>query len=104
MHIKFFCYQTIGYGIFITLNSEFDKAVITQRSAVNDHVSLFDLAKALREDIKGSQLVEVNNAGYGFQYKIREKVNLGLARFIDWASMRSNLAGDILYQIYEYEL
>jgi len=31
-------------------------------------------------------------------------VNLGLARFIDWASMQSNLAGDILYQIYEYEL
>jgi hypothetical protein len=50
----------------ITLNSEFDKAVITQRSAVNDRVCLFDLAKALHEDIKGSQLVEVNNAGYGF--------------------------------------
>jgi len=33
MHIKFFCYSTIGYGIFITLNSEFDKAVITQWSA-----------------------------------------------------------------------
>ena len=52
--------------IFLILHIRiFDKAVITQRSAVNDHVSLFDLAKALREDIKGSQLVEVNNAGYG---------------------------------------
>jgi len=48
------------------LNSEFDKAVITQWSADNDRVYLFDLAKALREDIKGSQPVEVNNAGYGF--------------------------------------
>jgi hypothetical protein len=48
------------------LNSEFDKAVITQLSAVNDRVCLFDLAKAMHEGIKGSQLVKVNNAGYGF--------------------------------------
>jgi non-heme chloroperoxidase len=50
--------------------------------AVNDRVCLFDLAKAMHEGIKGSRLVQVDNAGHGFYYDEREKVNSELASFI----------------------
>lgn len=69
--------------------------------AANDRVCLFDLAKAMHEGIKGSRLVQVDNAGHRFYYEEREKVNSELASFIGWASMSPNLADDILYQIHE---
>src|SRR5919197_946697 len=48
----------------------------------DDRVCLFDLAKKMNEGIKGSQLIPVENAGHGFYYEQREKVNSELVRFI----------------------
>jgi non-heme chloroperoxidase len=48
----------------------------------DDHVCLFDLAKKMSEGIEGSQLIAVENAGHGFYYEEREKVNSELVRFI----------------------
>lgn len=41
--------------------------------AVNDRVCLFDLAKIMHEGIKGSQLVQIDNAGHGFYYEEKER-------------------------------
>lgn len=49
---------------------------------VDDKVCLFDLAKAMYEGIKGSQLIPIENAGHGFYYEARDKVNAELVRFI----------------------
>ena len=48
----------------------------------DDRVCLFDLAKKMSEGIEGSQLIAVENAGHGFYYEEREKVNSELVRFI----------------------
>jgi non-heme chloroperoxidase len=48
----------------------------------NDRICIFDLAKKMNEGIRGSQLVPVENAGHGFYYEQREKVNSELVRFI----------------------
>jgi non-heme chloroperoxidase len=49
---------------------------------VDDHISLFDLAKAMQDSIKDSELVPVEKPGHGFYYEEREKVNTELMRFI----------------------
>jgi malate dehydrogenase (oxaloacetate-decarboxylating) len=50
---------------------------------VDDHVCLFDLAGAMRDSIKGSQLISIEKAGHGFYYEEKEKVNTELVGFID---------------------
>ena len=50
---------------------------------VDDHVCLFDLAGAMRDSIKGSQLISIEKTGHGFYYEEKEKVNTELAGFID---------------------
>jgi non-heme chloroperoxidase len=50
---------------------------------VNDRVCLFDLAKVMREDIKGSQLVQIEKAGHGLYFEERERVNSELVKFIE---------------------
>ncbi len=50
---------------------------------VDDHVCLFDLAGAMRDSIKGSQLISIEKAGHGFYYEEKEKVNDELVGFID---------------------
>jgi non-heme chloroperoxidase len=49
---------------------------------VDDHICLFDLAKAMHDSIKDSELVSVEKAGHGFYYEEKEKVNSELIRFI----------------------
>ena len=49
---------------------------------VDDHICLFDLAKAMHDSIKDSELVPVEKAGHGFYYEEKEKVNAELMRFI----------------------
>jgi non-heme chloroperoxidase len=49
---------------------------------VNDRVCLFDLAKIMNENIKGSQLVPIEKAGHGFYYEERNRVNSELIKFI----------------------
>jgi pimeloyl-ACP methyl ester carboxylesterase len=49
---------------------------------VNDHVCLFDLAKVMHENIKGSQLVSIEKAGHGFYFEERKRVNSELIKFI----------------------
>lgn len=49
----------------------------------DDRVCLFDLAKSMNADIKGSQLVPVDKAGHGFYYEEKEKLNSELVKFID---------------------
>jgi non-heme chloroperoxidase len=39
---------------------------------VNDRVCLFHLAKVMHENIKGSQLVQIEKAGHGFYFEERE--------------------------------
>lgn len=48
----------------------------------NDRICLFDLARAMHDGIKGSQLVPIENAGHGFYYEERERVNSELMDFI----------------------
>ena len=48
----------------------------------DDRLCPFDLGKKMNEGIKGSQLIAVENAGHGFYYEEREKVNSELVRFI----------------------
>jgi malate dehydrogenase (oxaloacetate-decarboxylating) len=50
---------------------------------VDDHVCLFDLARAMHDSIKGSQLISIEKAGHGFYYEEKEKVNNELVGFID---------------------
>jgi malate dehydrogenase (oxaloacetate-decarboxylating) len=50
---------------------------------VDDHVCLFDLAGAMRDSIKGSQLISIEKAEHGFYYEEKEKVNTELVGFID---------------------
>ena len=50
---------------------------------VDDHVCLFDLAGAMRDSIKGSQLISIEKAGHGFYYEEKEKVNTELVGFIN---------------------
>jgi non-heme chloroperoxidase len=49
----------------------------------NDRVCLFDLAKVMHENIEGSQLVPIEQAGHGFYFEERERVNSELIKFID---------------------
>ena len=49
---------------------------------VNDRVCLFDLAKVMHENIKGSQVVQIEKAGHGFYFEKRERVNSELVKFI----------------------
>ena len=46
----------------------------------DDRLCPFDLGKKMNEGIKGSQLIAVENAGHGFYYEEREKVNSELVR------------------------
>jgi non-heme chloroperoxidase len=48
---------------------------------VNDRVCLFDLAKVMHENIKGSQIVQIEKAGHGFYLEERERVNSELVKF-----------------------
>jgi non-heme chloroperoxidase len=50
--------------------------------AVDDHICLFDLAQAMHDSIKDSELVPVEKPGHGFYYEAKEKVNAELMRFI----------------------
>jgi non-heme chloroperoxidase len=50
---------------------------------IDDKVCLFDLAKVMHEGIKGSELIAFENAGHGFYYEQRDKVNAELLRFLD---------------------
>lgn len=50
---------------------------------VDDHVCLFDLARAVHDSIKGSQLISIEKAGHGFYYEEKQKVNNELVGFID---------------------
>ncbi|MFL5662010.1 MAG: alpha/beta fold hydrolase [Ktedonobacteraceae bacterium] len=49
---------------------------------INDKVCLFDLARAMHEGIEGSELIAFENAGHGFYYEQRDKVNAELLRFL----------------------
>ena len=49
---------------------------------VNDRVCLFDLAKVMHENIKGSQVVQIEKGGHGFYFEKRERVNSELVKFI----------------------
>jgi malic enzyme len=42
-----------------------------------------DLAGAMRDSIKGSQLISIEKAEHGFYYEEKEKVNTELVGFID---------------------
>ena len=48
----------------------------------DDRVCLFDLAKKMKNDTKGSRLIQVEKAGRGFYYEWHDKVNSELVRFI----------------------
>jgi non-heme chloroperoxidase len=48
----------------------------------NDNVCLFDLAKSMNDGIKGSHLVSIENAGHGFYYEEKDKLNTELLNFI----------------------
>jgi pimeloyl-ACP methyl ester carboxylesterase len=48
----------------------------------DDRLCPFDLGKKMNEGIKGSKLIAIDNAGHGFYYEEREKVNSELLRFI----------------------
>lgn len=48
----------------------------------NDRICLFDLARAMHDGIKGSQLIPIEKAGHGFYYEERERVNSELMDFI----------------------
>jgi non-heme chloroperoxidase len=50
---------------------------------IEDKICLFDLAKVLHENIRGSVLIPFRHAGHGFYYEQREKFNTELMRFID---------------------
>ena len=39
---------------------------------VNDRICLFDLAKVMHRNIKGSQVVQIEKAGHGFYFEERE--------------------------------
>jgi non-heme chloroperoxidase len=45
---------------------------------VDEHICLFDLAKAMHDNIEDSELVPVNKPGHGFYYREKEKVNAEL--------------------------
>jgi non-heme chloroperoxidase len=49
---------------------------------INDCVCLLDLAKVMHEDIKGSQLVQIEKAGHGFYFEEHERVKSELVKFI----------------------
>jgi non-heme chloroperoxidase len=48
----------------------------------DDRLCPFDLGKKMNEGIKGSKLIAVENAGHGFCYEERDRVNSELMRFI----------------------
>lgn len=48
----------------------------------DDRICVFDLARKMNEGVKESQLVAIENAGHGFYYEEREKVNSELVCFI----------------------
>ena len=45
-------------------------------------VGVFSNTKVMHEDIKGSQLVQMEKAGHGFFFEERERVNSELVKFI----------------------
>ena len=49
---------------------------------VNDRICLFDLAKVMHRNIKGSQPVQIEKAGHGFYFEERGRVNSELVKFI----------------------
>jgi non-heme chloroperoxidase len=49
----------------------------------DDRICLFELAKAMHDGIKGSQLVSIEKAGHGFYYEEKEKLNSELLKFIE---------------------
>lgn len=48
----------------------------------DDKVCLFDLATAMHDGIKNSELVSIDKAGHGFYYEEKDRVNAELIRFI----------------------
>jgi non-heme chloroperoxidase len=48
----------------------------------DDRLCPFDLGKKMNEGIKGSKLIAVENAGHGFCYEERERINSELVCFI----------------------
>jgi non-heme chloroperoxidase len=49
---------------------------------INDCVCLLDLAKVMHEDIKGSQLVQIEKAGHGFTLKNMRELNRSLSNLL----------------------
>ena len=49
---------------------------------VDDRLCPFDLAKVMHENIKGSQLVQIEKSGHGFCYEERNRVNSEVIKFI----------------------
>jgi Predicted hydrolases or acyltransferases (alpha/beta hydrolase superfamily) len=49
----------------------------------DDKVCLFDLATAMHNGIKNSELVSIDKAGHGFYYEEKDRVNTELIRFIE---------------------
>ena len=64
-----------------------DLAIIEVPSLIvhgtSDKICLFDLAKFKHDDTKG-WLVPPENAGHGFYYEEKEKLNTELLNFISW--------------------
>jgi pimeloyl-ACP methyl ester carboxylesterase len=48
----------------------------------DDRLCSLDLGMKMNESIKGSKLIAIENAGHGFCYEERERVNSELVRFI----------------------
>jgi len=48
---------------------------------IEDCVCMFDLAKTMHEDIKDSQLVQIEKADHGFYYEKRGRVDFELINF-----------------------
>ena len=48
----------------------------------DDRLCPFNLGKKMNEGIKGSKLIAIENAGHGFCYEERERVNSELVHFI----------------------
>jgi len=53
---------------------------------VDYHICLFDLAKAMHDSIKDSELVPVDKPGCGFYYEAKEKVNADLCELMRFIS------------------
>jgi non-heme chloroperoxidase len=60
-----------------------DTIMIQWQMISDGKVCLFDLATALHDGIKHSELVSIDKAGHGFYYEENHRVNAELIRFIE---------------------